>query len=63
MLVLNKFVVHAALLLGECPEQPHLPEEPMGGRLPQPRGPAIYGTYSRYPGTGTIVSGTSTHYY
>ena len=68
--VLSKFAVHAALLLKntapvDWPDQPHLLEEPMGGRLPQPRGPAIYGTDSRVPynGTGTRVWGTSTAYY
>ena len=66
MLVLNKFVVHAALLLGEWPEShADLPEEPRGGRLPQPRGVAIWGTDSRAPynGTGTVVWGTDTLYY
>jgi hypothetical protein len=65
-----KFAVHAAVLLAkgaapECPEEHHLPEVPMGGRLPEPRGPAVYGTDSRTPfnGTGTLVQGTSTAYY
>jgi hypothetical protein len=65
----DKFVVHAALLLGQLPpdwpEQHHLPEEPPGGgRVPEPRGPAAYGTDSRYyNGTTTVFCGTNTVYY
>jgi hypothetical protein len=68
--MLSNFVIHAAQLMSrggpaDCCEQQHLPEEPMGGRLPQPRGVAVYGTDSRpaYNGTATVVSGTRTDYY
>lgn len=49
----------------EAPESPHIPEEPMGGRLPQARGPYIFGTDSRAPynGTSTIIVGTDTAYF
>src|SRR5947208_11984897 len=65
--VLSKFAVHAALLLKntapvDWPDQYHLPEEPMGGRPAQQRGPAAYSTDARprCNGTGTAVFGTST---
>jgi hypothetical protein len=70
MYIPAKFAAHAALLLSgaspvDSPDQQHLPEEPLGGRLPQPRGPYAYGTDSRprHNGTGTYVSGTTTRYY
>jgi hypothetical protein len=70
MLASSKFVAHAALLLtnavpADWPEQHHLPEEPGGGRVPEPRGAVMYGTDSRarYNGTGTAVWGTNTAYY
>jgi hypothetical protein len=65
---MNKFAKFAALaeslaMAMQPPDHAHLPEELLGGRLPQPRGPNIYGTYSRYNGTFTATSGTNTAYY
>jgi len=57
--------VYPYFLAHNASDHAHLPEEPMGDRLPQPRGPAVYGTESRVPynGTGTTVIGTSTYYW
>jgi hypothetical protein len=70
MFVPTKFAMHAAQLLAghghpHWPHQPDLPEDPKGGRLPEPRGPAVYGTdpHSSYNGTGTVTSGKTTAYY
>jgi hypothetical protein len=68
MYIPTKFAAHAALLLArttpaELPEQPHLPEEPMGGS-PRSRGLAAFGTDSRrWNGTGTAIWGTNTYYF
>ncbi len=70
MFVPTKFALYAAQLLAghahpDWPDQSHLPEEPLGGRLPAPRGPYAYSTDSRprHNGTGTYVDGTRATYY
>ena len=71
MHVPGKFAEHAALLLARMvpsaggPEQPDFPDERKGGRLPQLRGPAVYGTDSRppYNGTASMFWGMNTGYY
>jgi hypothetical protein len=67
----DKFRQWAALLVAgvaalERHDDPDLADEPMGGRLPQPLGPAVWGTDSRprFNGTNTsfvpIATATST---
>ena len=56
-IAMNKFLIFAEA-------HAHLPEEQRGGRLPQLRCEAIYGTDTRhFNGTGTAVLGTSTYYW
>jgi hypothetical protein len=69
MYISSKFAVYATRLVmnaasPDLPEEPHLPDEPSGGRLPVQL-TAAYGTDSRprYNGTGTAVAGTNTLYY
>ena len=57
----EKFRQWAALLVAgvaapERHDDPDLAEEPMGDRLPQPLGPAVWGTDSRLRFNGTNTS-------